>query len=406
VLNDPAAISVTATTNNITCHGACNGSVSLVVSGGTMPYIYAWGNGATTQNLSNLCAWPGGLTLSILDTNNCPYDDLYYITEPDTLTLDAASQIGGTFLYCHGDKGGSIFADVQGGTTPYAYLWSTGGTGQLVENLGAGNYVITVTDTNGCIVKDSLEFTQPAAFHLTYSTSDYNGYNISCNGTGDGSICVSITGQVLPYTYYWSTGGTDSCNTGLSAGQHCLSVLDANYCELDSCFTLTEPDLLTDSYTYTDPTCPGCADGTIALTPYGGLPPYTYTWSPNTSSTDSSETSLLADTYSVCATDMNGCSVCEIIALSDPLSARNLAANLSATIFPNPSNGKFNLVFPSAMHDARIEIIDPVGKLFFSEIYSGTAGSKKEMNLDAPAGIYFVQITSDRSRWMGKIIKE
>ncbi|MBK7879566.1 MAG: SprB repeat-containing protein [Saprospiraceae bacterium] len=49
-----------------------------------------------------------------------------------------------------GFANGSATANASGGTSPYTYNWSNGGTTQSISNLSAGNYSVTVTDSKGC----------------------------------------------------------------------------------------------------------------------------------------------------------------------------------------------------------------------------------------------------------------
>lgn len=57
--------------NATSCNGFCDGSVGTSISGGLPSFSYLWNNGATTQNLSNVCA--GGYSLTVTDAEGCKF---------------------------------------------------------------------------------------------------------------------------------------------------------------------------------------------------------------------------------------------------------------------------------------------------------------------------------------------
>ena len=82
--------------------------------------------------------------------------------------------------------------------------------------------------------------------------SDYNGFNISCNGLSDGSIHFqNPSGGNSPYTYSIDgvTFSTSMNYTGLSAGLYPVTVQDDNGCTEVINVTLTEPLPFSINYT-------------------------------------------------------------------------------------------------------------------------------------------------------------
>ncbi|MBK9462978.1 MAG: SprB repeat-containing protein [Sphingobacteriales bacterium] len=110
-----------------------------------MPYTYLWSNGSTTEDIGGLTAGNYGVTVT--DANGCNITDTYLITEPSAVAITVDSSTPTT---CNGAPTGSIAISVSGGTPGYTYLWSNGSTTEDVSGLSAGNYVVTVTDANGC----------------------------------------------------------------------------------------------------------------------------------------------------------------------------------------------------------------------------------------------------------------
>src|SRR5207247_482065 len=101
-----------------------------------------------------------------------------------------------------------------GGTSPYGYAWSNGGTANSISSLTAGTYCVTVTDNHNCATSCCYTVTQPSAA-LNASCS---GTNVNCFGNSNGSAAVSATGGTAPYGYAWSNGGTANSISSLTAG--------------------------------------------------------------------------------------------------------------------------------------------------------------------------------------------
>ena len=79
VLTEPAVLALSATQVNVTCNGGTDGSIDLIVTGGTTAYTYAWSNSASTEDLTNLAQ--GGYTVTVTDANGCADILLIPLTE-------------------------------------------------------------------------------------------------------------------------------------------------------------------------------------------------------------------------------------------------------------------------------------------------------------------------------------
>ncbi len=142
--NPPAA---TATATNANCFGD-NGLANVVASGGTPGYSYLWSNGDTSTALT---APAGTYAVTVTDAQGCAAVDTVTIAEPSAIVPTVTS----TLESAPGANDGSATANPTGGTPPYTYLWSNGGTTATISNLPVGTYVVTVTDANGCTAFDS-----------------------------------------------------------------------------------------------------------------------------------------------------------------------------------------------------------------------------------------------------------
>src|SRR5204863_8378631 len=105
----------------------------------------------------------GTYTYTVTDANGCVISNSITLTSPNPLSpLQASSNNNGFGISCYGGTNGFIDLTVNGGSGPYSYLWSPGSvTTQNVSYLGAGLYIVTVTDANGCTAIDSTNMTEP-----------------------------------------------------------------------------------------------------------------------------------------------------------------------------------------------------------------------------------------------------
>ena len=313
-----AALNATATAASVGCFGQSTGSVSLVTNGGTSPYSYAWSNGSTSANLSNVPA--GTYTVTISDANGCTFSTSATVTQPS-----AALSANGTSasVACYGGNTGSISLSVSGGTTPYSYNWSNGSTSQNLSNITAGTYTVTVTDARNCTsTTGSITVTQPAAALSATSTKT----NVGCFGNATGAITISASGGTTPYSYNWSNGASTQNISSLSAGTYTVTITDARNCQTSLTTTVSQPAAaLSVTTSKSDVRCYGNATGSATATAAGGTSPYTYTWS--TGASTASATGLAAGTYTVTATDANGCTISSQVSISQPAAALSVSGS-------------------------------------------------------------------------------
>ena len=74
------------------------------------------------------------------------------------------SDYNGVGVSCYGDTNGFINTSVAGGVLDYSFLWSTGDTTSSIDNIGLGDYTVTVTDANGCIDSETITVTEPLEY--------------------------------------------------------------------------------------------------------------------------------------------------------------------------------------------------------------------------------------------------
>ncbi|MBI1226452.1 MAG: HYR domain-containing protein [Bacteroidetes bacterium] len=142
--------------------------------------------------------------------------------------------VTGTNLNCFGENNGSATATASGGGGgPYSFAWSNGGSGATINNLAAGTYTVSVTNSVGGSGTGSVTITQPTQLLANIVSQT----NISCT-VPIGSATVQASGGLPSYTYLWSNGQTGTTAT-LNAGTYTVSVTDSHSCVATSSVTIT-----------------------------------------------------------------------------------------------------------------------------------------------------------------------
>jgi hypothetical protein len=216
-----------------------------------------------------------------------------------------------TDVNCNGGANGSITSVVTGGTSPYSFVWSNGATTSDLTGLSAGNFVVTVSDANGCIDVDSAIVNAPAIL-----TASISGTDVSCFGGNDGSADLTVAGGNAPYNYFWSTFEFTEDISNLVAGNYVVIVTDAKSCQTFANVTINQPTQVTVSGIVTNVSCNGAADGIINITANGGTGPYTYLWNDLSAAED--RNGLAGGVYVVTVTDNNACTATASFTVIDP----------------------------------------------------------------------------------------
>ncbi len=300
-------VSITSSTN-VLCNGQNTGSATALAMGGSTPYTYNWSNGGSGATINNLAA--GTYTVTVTDNSSATATASVVITQPPVLALTTPTI---TNITCNGGNNGSITAHASGGVSPYLFNWSTGASTATISNLAAGSYTVTVTDDNGCTKNATYQVTQPPAIVITL----VNLTNESCAGANNGSITISVSGGVNPLLEEWSNGSTGTTISNLMPGSYSVTVTDNSDCTKSSTFTINAGGTVSiTTNQLQNVTCPGGSNGSISITATGGVSPYTYHWS--NGATTSTITNLSAGTYAVTVTDNHGCTKTNGYMVSQP----------------------------------------------------------------------------------------
>ena len=193
--NPDETLEVDVVVSNLTCPGYDDGTITAIPTGGAAPYSFLWSNGSSNPTISNLSS--GSYTVVVTDASGCTAEATGVVQAPDPIQI----QLNPSNPICFGDENGSIGSTVTGGTPPYTYAWNTGQSTPVLLNIGAGNYILTVTDANGCIAQAQTSLIAQSNLVVGIFNSDE-----ICTDANDGSATVVPSGGQGPYSYFWSNG--------------------------------------------------------------------------------------------------------------------------------------------------------------------------------------------------------
>ncbi|NQY09603.1 MAG: gliding motility-associated C-terminal domain-containing protein [Flavobacteriales bacterium] len=298
------------------CNLDCNGKATVTILGGSSPnFAIDWGVEFGTITAIGLAHQAVALC-----------DGLYEVTVTDAIGLTGICQIDMTEPppvttaisnfnnpLCNGSLDGDIEVTYGGGTPSYQVSWSTPNTyntqpvGTHTEgNLGAGDYIVTVTDANGCSLSAEQALLEPTVVTVTA-----DGVDPSCFGFSDGDVTSVATGGAAGYNYAWTGTANQQNNFGtVGSGMYTVTATDINGCTGSDEFELFGPALLTVSISgQTDPLCNNGTDGIMAADGVGGTiaADYQYRWSGAFQTTQTVSNLLGAVTYTITITDDNSC---------------------------------------------------------------------------------------------------
>ncbi len=223
-LDQPSAITLSASTVDVSCNGSADGEATITASGDHNDYTYLWDLNAGNQTTNPATGLTlGNYAVTITDSTGCVVDTFITINQPEEITIDFETDAN----VCSGEMIGAATAIVGGGTPGYMYTWSNGATTDSIGNLSSGVYYLTIVDSNGCEKIDSINVSEPSPLGGSAVNED-----VTCFGDRDGRIEITPTGGTPPYLYSIDGENYNGASTivGLTAGLYTAYVIDANGC--------------------------------------------------------------------------------------------------------------------------------------------------------------------------------
>lgn len=369
-----ASVTMTSAITDENCNTSFDGEIDITMTNGTAPYSYLWSNGDTIEDISSLA--DGSYTLTVTDDNGCINIETYIVDDPDPIlnTPSIADE------NC-GDAEGIIALSTGGGTSPYSYAWSTGETTSTIDELSAGTYYVTVTDSHMCTQIDSFLIVNYVGNCIPDCDLEITNFTITDEmcGNSNGAIDISVFTSNSPYAAEWSSSQITEDISGLSAGTYTITLTDAEDCEVIQDFTVYNDagTLAILGLNTTDEIC-GNGQGAIDMSVSGGALPYTYTWSNGATTQDLSN--IPAGTYGITVTDGNYCSVNSSAVISNITGTLNYSWGNAVNEICNNNQGS-------------IDILIDGGQLPYHYAWSNGATTEDLTNLSE--GDYYCVVTDN-----------
>ncbi len=215
----------------VLCNGGFDGSIDLTVQGGTTNYTYVWNNGSTLQDPNQLQA--GTYIVTVTDMLGCTASTSITLDEPEAINAEVILLQD---VSCNGGNDGAVDLTVTGGVQDYFYDWGGGINDQDPNNLSFGNYVVVVTDMNGCTTTASIFINEPVPILAVAVETQ----GVDCNHIGEGAVDLVVAGGTPGYIFVWNNGSQEEDISGLDAGDYTVTVTDANLCTEIVTVTVTE----------------------------------------------------------------------------------------------------------------------------------------------------------------------
>lgn len=418
--------SVTLNTTNVTTPGGNDGSIDVVITGGSGFPTYTWL--PWDSNPDSLSA--GTYTVTVSDPIGCSATATATITEPSTTNVVVT--LSATNVHCYGGNDGKVKVNVvTGGVPPYNYMWSNGIITDSIITLTSGTYALTVTDANGQTATASAVVSQPDSIWVSVSTN-----NVTTVGGSDGSIYIDIYNE-NSVDFIWDNPAIDSAYvtgsiwvdayghsytfSGLPAGIYnatftCGGTISATITEpaCNSLFSISPDSTATHTWT---------ANNLSA-----SYNPLSYMWfwgdGDSTAGVAPSHTYSSAGYFNIClrVSDGLGCEdlYCdsstyifkteEVITVNvvdktqTPTGISDTKNNHSISLYPNPSNGKFTLT-SDISQGGMIEVYNITGAKVFSQNTSSLTRANIDISQQAK-GIYLVKVSNTENVWTQRVVVE
>jgi hypothetical protein len=306
---------------------------------------------------------------------------------------------------CNGMCDGSATATGIGLPT-FTFSWAPGGqTVQNPNDLCPGTHTVTMTDANSCQATATVLITEPAVL-----TSQTSSNSVTCNGNCDGTATASPNGGTQPYTFAWDSAANNQITgtaTNLCPGTYTVEITDVNGCTTTNAATVTEPSALSINASSTPTTCQACTDGSATAVVTGGTPSYSYVWAPG-GQTTSTASNLGSGSYTVTATDAQGCTIMDTVVVMAPTGIIVHRGGIELNVYPNPIQNVANIEVTNAPEDVLlVAVYDVTGKLIESGQHNAPNGTTVQINFENyPAGAYLMEVRAGDSKVTVKVFKQ
>lgn len=225
--------------------------------------------------------------------------------------------------------------------------------------------------------------------------------NVSCYGATDGTITVHVSGAEAPYSYLWTPTSTATSTLIAGAGTHMVTITDNTGCDTTITYTLTQPPADVASFTSS------INQLTTTFTNTSSTGTYSWNFGDGNTSTQANPTHTYATagTYNVCLSVTTSCgttSSCNNV-MVDNVGLESVSTN-DLNVYPNPSNQVVTFELKNYSDQAKLAILDIVGKQVYttSLISESTSVDVSEFSI----GTYLYNVVGENGQviFTGKLI--
>jgi len=370
-INNTSGPQVEVSQFNPSC-GLNNGEIEITSISGKAPFDIKWNSIADTSRIQTSLA-AGSYQITVTDSDSCSTTEIVELKEDLINQLHVSDNVSPSSC---GGNNGSINLQISGGYKPYQVKWADNATIEdtLRTNLAAGTYNVTITDSIGCEINQSIILNEVASPSLTVESFD----QASC-GEENGQLVLNQLSD--DYRYHWSHDESVDMNSADNLGVGRYDVYaDNGSCTTDTIsFYISSPnsDINISVAEIIAATCESTYDGAVEISINGGVAPYEISWDDELNQDTERVANLLPGTYSVLVTDASGCAAVKSVTVG--------------TVNPVYIAG-FNETSPSCYSatDGRIEVLVAGGTGNYSYIWS-TGDSTKIIN-GVEGGNYSVEV--------------
>jgi gliding motility-associated-like protein len=362
------------------CVPGCDGQITSIIAfspNGNLTYSSNGINFVNTNFISGLCI--GNYVLTVKDGSGCLGTKLFdIIINPPPIIAGIITTESSCIPGC--DAQAAISANAFGGISLfYSKVGSTPSPNSTITALCVGIYTLIVADSKGCTATSSIEILKvPDPFWASAT-----GLNVSCSGLSDGIINVDLTGNGgVQYALF---PGNISNVTGiwnnLAPGPYNVVGVDSKGCSISLFFSIINPDPLAwGSVTTQQKTCDDVNNGIIAALAGGGTGDITYTLNGGIFNQTGIFITLNSGTYTVVATDINGCTLgtlTTVLPPSNPLKITSTFKDVScegvsgdgyAEAFVTSGVGPFNYKWSSIPEQSTAKIVNLTSGIYIVSV--------------------------------------
>ncbi|HOM37088.1 MAG TPA: choice-of-anchor L domain-containing protein [Bacteroidales bacterium] len=322
----PDTIQVEIFSKNPKCYGYSDGEIEIITN--TQNSSIVWNDNNSTSFLrENLIA--ANYSFEITYNNVCKYNGEVTLAQPEEIKILATV----TDVNCENNFG-SILISVTGGTEPYEFLWNNGENLNFLENIPAGVYELSVTDSNNC-VEDTV-ITILANGNLTVNIQEVSP--IKCYDGTDGKL-IAVT-ENNDVEYLWSTGEASQQISDLPAGTYSVTISDTKGCTGTTEYTLQNPNPIIREINTTPVRCFAENNGEIRISV--NLPESELFCIWKDGAVGLNRENLYSGTYYFTISDTNGCSVSDSVFIEEPEAPLSIEFSFSNPKCHNSNDGQIN----------------------------------------------------------------